>query len=81
MLSRRSVLLATVAVSAALVAPVFATETKNFDPQSFAAAQKEGKPILVRIHASWCPTCKAQDPILGDLMAESQVQEPRLFRS
>ena len=42
MLSRRSVLLATVAVSAALVAPAFATETKNFDSQSFAAAQKRG---------------------------------------
>ena len=81
MLSRRSVLMATVAASAVLVAPAFAVETKAFDPQSFAAAQKEGKPILVGIHASWCPTCKAQDPILGDLMAESQVQEPRLFRS
>ena len=74
MLSRRSVLLATVAVSAALVAPAFATETKNFDPQSFAAAQKEGKPILVGIHASWCPTCKAQDPILGELMAEPKFK-------
>jgi hypothetical protein len=48
MLSRRSVLLATVAASAALVAPAFATETKTFDPQSFAAAQKERPKRAVR---------------------------------
>ena len=70
MLSRRSVLLATVAGSAALIAPAFATETRSFDPRSFAAAQQAGKPIFVAIHASWCPTCKAQDPILSELMAE-----------
>jgi len=75
MLSRRSVLLATIAVSAALVAPAFATETKNFDPQSFAAAQKEGEPILVGIHASWCPTCKAQDPILSELMSAPKFKD------
>jgi thioredoxin 1 len=74
MLSRRSVLWATVATSAALVTPAFATETKTFDPQSFAAAQKAGRPILVGIHASWCPTCKAQDPILGELMAEPKFK-------
>jgi thiol-disulfide isomerase/thioredoxin len=66
--------MATVAASAVLVAPAFAVETKAFDPQSFAAAQKEGKPILVGIHASWCPTCKAQDPILGDLMADPKFK-------
>ena len=66
--SRRSVLFATVAAISALAAPAFAAETKTFDPESFAAAQQAGKPILVAIHASWCPTCKAQKPILSELM-------------
>jgi len=74
MLSRRAILLAMVTVSAAFATPALATQTKTFDLQSFAAAQKEGKPILVGIHASWCPTCKAQDPILGVLMAESKFK-------
>lgn len=74
MLSRRSVLFATVAASAALAAPAFATETRTYDPESFTAAQKAGKPILVAIHASWCPTCKAQKPILSDLMAEPKFK-------
>src|SRR5579863_6645226 len=75
MFSRRSVIYAAVAASSALIAPAFATETKTFDLQSFAAAQKAGKPILVVIHASWCPTCKAQRPILSELMAAPKFKD------
>ena len=75
MLSRRSILLATVAASVALVVPTFAAESKTFDTDSFAAAQKSGKPILVAIHASWCPTCKAQKPILSKLIAEPKFKD------
>jgi thiol-disulfide isomerase/thioredoxin len=79
MLSRRSVLFATVAASTALVAPAFATETETFDTASFAAAQKAGKPIFVAIHATWCPTCKAQKPILSELMAEPKFKNLAYF--
>src|SRR5215472_10713376 len=75
MLSRRFVLFATVALATAPVAPAYVTETKVFDPASFDAAQKAGKPILVAIHASWCPTCKAQKPILSELMAEPKFKD------
>ena len=75
MFSRRIVLFATVAVGTALVVPGYATEIKAFDPASFDAAQKAGKPILVAIHASWCPTCKAQKPILSELMAEPKFKD------
>jgi thioredoxin 1 len=75
MLSRRSVLFTGVAAGTALVAPAYATETKVFDPASFDTAQKAGKPIFVAIHASWCPTCKAQKPILSDLMAEPKFKD------
>ena len=75
MLSRRSVVFAAVAASAALIAPAFATETRTFDPESFAAAQKAGKPIFVAIHASWCPTCKAQKPILSELMSAPKFKD------
>jgi thioredoxin 1 len=75
MLSRRSVLFTAVAAGTALIVPAYATETKAFDPASFAAAQKAGKPIFVAIHASWCPTCKAQRPILSELMAEPKFRD------
>ena len=74
MLSRRSLLLAAVAASAAVSAPALAAGPQPFDDAAFAAAQKAGKPIFVAIHASWCPTCKAQTPILADLMADSKFE-------
>ena len=75
MLSRRSLVLAAIAANAAPIALAFATETRTFDSGSFVAAQKAGKPILVAIHASWCPTCKAQKPILSELMAEANFKD------
>jgi len=75
MRSRRSFVLAAIAASAAPIALAFATETRTFDAVSFAATQKAGKPILVAIHASWCPTCAAQRPILSELMAEPKFKD------
>lgn len=68
MLSRRSVLFTAVGATAVFAARAFATETEAFTSDAFAAAQKAGKPILVTIHASWCPTCAAQRPsqLMGD---------------
>lgn len=45
-----------------------------FDQAVFDALQKQGKPVLVMIHADWCPTCKAQEPILGELLKTPELQ-------
>ena len=74
MLSRRSLLVAVTATSAILVSPALATETETYTPEAFAAAQKAGKPIFVGIHASWCPTCARQKPILSELMADPKFR-------
>jgi len=74
MLSRRAALLAGAAASSVFVTPAFTTETKSFTQNDFAAAQKAGKPIFVAIHATWCPTCKAQKPILSELMADPKFK-------
>jgi thioredoxin 1 len=79
MLSRRSVLLTALAASGVLVRAAFATETKGFTPDAFAAAQKAGKPIFVAINASWCPTCAKQRPILGELMSEPKFKNLTYF--
>jgi thioredoxin 1 len=77
MLSRRSVLLSVLLATAAAgaVAPAFAVGPQPFDNQAFAEAQKAGKPIFVAIHAPWCPICKAQKPILSELMAEPKFKD------
>jgi thioredoxin 1 len=75
MLSRRSLLLAAAAAGAAVSsAPGLAAGPQPFDDAAFAAAQRAQKPIFIAIHASWCPTCKAQTPILADLMADSKFK-------
>lgn len=79
MLSRRSILLAAVAAAAPVLSPALAAGPQPFDAAAFAEAQKAGKPIFVAIHATWCPICKAQAPILGELMAESKFKNLTYF--
>jgi thioredoxin 1 len=75
MLSRRSALFTALVASAAIAAPAFATESKPFTADAFAAAQKAGKPIFVGVHASWCPICAKQKPILSELMADPRFKD------
>jgi thioredoxin 1 len=77
MLSRRALALALVALPVTFNA--FAAEKIGYSPDAFDAAQKAGKPILVEIHAPWCPTCKAQTPILTNLEAEPQYAGLKVF--
>jgi thiol-disulfide isomerase/thioredoxin len=79
MFSRRSVLFAAAATGVALATPAVATETRPFDQESFEAAQKAGKPVFVAVHASWCPICKAQKPILSELMEDPKFKDLTYF--
>ncbi|HEY8067119.1 MAG TPA: thioredoxin family protein [Methylosinus sp.] len=62
-----------------LATPLFAAEKRAFTPQAFEAAQAAGKPILVEIHAPWCPTCKAQQPILEKLGKDHKFDALQVF--
>jgi thiol-disulfide isomerase/thioredoxin len=52
-----------------------ALDKVRFDQRAFDAAQAAGKPILVEITAPWCPTCKAQAPILARLKSEPRFKD------
>jgi thiol-disulfide isomerase/thioredoxin len=83
MLSRRSALFAAFSTAAAtgalFAAPALATDAKLFTADAFAAAQKAGKPIFIAIHASWCPICAKQKPILSELMADPKFNSLAYF--
>jgi thiol-disulfide isomerase/thioredoxin len=79
MLKRRTVLIAAAAVSIAALDPALAMDPRPFNNEAFADAQKAGRPILVWIHASWCPTCKAQTPILSELTADPKFKNLAYF--
>lgn len=67
-------------VSAGQLAPAWASTALPFSAEAFKAAQASGSPILVEIHADWCPTCKAQGPILDKLTADPKFKDLKIFR-
>lgn len=60
-------------------ATAFAAVTP-YDPTTFNQARKEGGPVLLMIHADWCPTCRAQAPVIDKLAATPEFSKFRIFR-
>ena len=75
MLTRRSILIASLVAGTFPASPALSETAPTFDAKAFADAQKAGRPILISIHASWCPTCKAQAPILSELRANPKFKD------
>ena len=72
-------ILATVLATATL-SSAWASTAVPFSEEAFKAAQASGSPILIEIHADWCPTCKAQNPILDKLTADPKFRDLKVFR-
>lgn len=74
-------ILAAVLSVAGIATSAFANNTvAPFSEAAFKSAQVAGRPILVEIHADWCPTCKAQKPILDRLTSDAKFKEFQVFR-
>lgn len=58
---------------------VFAAVTP-YDPATFNQARKDGGPVLLMVHADWCPTCRAQAPVVDKLAARPEFARFRIFR-
>lgn len=64
----------------AALTPAFAVaDMMRFASANFAAAQEKGGPVVVHIDATWCPTCKAQKPILSKLLADPRFATFKAF--
>jgi thiol-disulfide isomerase/thioredoxin len=77
--SRRALLLS-IAALPVILRPALAAEFAPFTPDAFGAAQVAGKPILVDISAEWCPTCKAQAPIIEDVTSRDAFKDMMVFK-
>ena len=45
-----------------------------YTPAALAAARKAGEPLVLHFHASWCPTCRAQDKAFDALKADPSLK-------
>ena len=45
----------------------------------FDKLMKEGKPVVLHVHAKWCSTCKAQDPVINSLMKSAEFKNFTFF--
>lgn len=71
------------AITALFVMPAAANAQAamtEYSASEFRAAQEEGRTIVVDVHASWCPTCRAQAPIINELRSDPRLADALFVR-
>jgi thiol-disulfide isomerase/thioredoxin len=53
--------------------------TQPYNKAQFDGALAQGKPVVIWFHASWCPTCRAQQPAVDRLAASSEMKDVTVF--
>ena len=74
---RHVVLAAAITIASATSA--FAAEFRAFDPAAFAAAQAQGRPVLIDVKAWWCPVCASQNRTIKRIAAAPQYNSLIVF--
>jgi thiol-disulfide isomerase/thioredoxin len=75
----RPLLIATFAAALTLISTFASSAEMPFDQAQFAAARAAGKPVAVVFHADWCPTCRAQAPVLRELSQSPELKSVTLY--
>lgn len=65
---------------AAAQAVVSAPKIQPFNQAAFNAAQTAGKPVLVWVHAPWCPVCREQAKTIALVTARRPYRNMQVFR-
>jgi thiol-disulfide isomerase/thioredoxin len=50
-----------------------------FNQAQYEKTVAAGKPAVVYLHADWCPTCRAQQPIVDKLSKEPGLKQVTIF--
>lgn len=64
---------------AGVMAPLARAAELPYQQTAFDTAVKQGRPVAVVFHADWCPTCRAQAPVLKELLLEPKYKNLTLF--
>lgn len=57
-----------------------AMQFTEYKAESFVKILSSGQPIVVHVHADWCPVCRAQMPIMDKLLAGAAYKNVRAVR-
>lgn len=73
----------TIAAAFSVMLAIFSTLALSaeipFNQAQFDAARTAGKPVAVVFHADWCPTCRAQAPLLKELAQTPGLKPMTLY--
>ena len=69
-------ILATFAAAAiVLAAPGQAAGLGEFNPSTFQTLQTHNRPVVLFVHAPWCPICRAQEQTIKQLLATPKYKD------
>ncbi len=74
-----NILRSTFLLLAFTVSAAFAANTP-YKQAEFNQLLKDGKSVVLHIHADWCPTCRAQDAVLKDLLPMDEYKNLPVLR-
>jgi thioredoxin len=67
-------LLAMLMTALILVAEPAVAGEEPFSAATFDRLLSDGQPVVVDFHADWCPICRAQAPIVKELLATPELK-------
>lgn len=62
-----------------LIAAAPAPPLRAWSKADFVKAQEAGQPVVVFVHASWCITCRRQEPIVRQLLSDPTFKTVTVF--
>jgi thioredoxin 1 len=75
----KSLVAAVLSITLTLFATFASTAEIPFNQAQFDLMRAAGKPVAVVFHADWCPTCRAQAPLLKQLTQTQELKDLTLF--
>jgi thioredoxin 1 len=75
----KSVIAAVFSVVLSLFSTFAVSVELPFNQAQFDATRSAGGPVAVVFHADWCPTCRAQAPVLKELTETPELKSLTLY--
>ena len=67
-------------VGTGAVSPALALSKVDYSPERLRSLQAAGTPVLLDFYATWCPTCRAQERVLGSLTSNPAYRNIVIMR-